>query len=325
MFLFRFGLVWGDAMVQPVNVFVSYRRMDSTPHLADRIGEALKQAFENVFVDVDFITPGSMFGDAIGRALSECEILLVLIGRDWINVVDDQGRRRLDDPDDWIVRELRTALDRDIRVIPVLTDGVRMPRRDELPPALKQLADRHYLTMHRESFDHDMDRLLTAIHDSRTSGHQHSPITVSVELKANSWLRDRFDSIPGSGHGVLITVETRSRQAVILRWLEPVVVSRLPVSSDNWIVALSALPVRFFDVWLDEDPPLLSGADGHDFPFTVSERDPEMFLVKTHFTGGIVSWYLNIAWHCQGRNGVHRIDMDGQPFRTAGPTRRTDG
>jgi hypothetical protein len=143
-------------------VFVSYRRED-TRYAAGRLGDRLNERFDHVFMDIDDIDPGVDFTDAIRRAVGECDILLALIGDKWTSAVDEQGRRRLDDPDDWIVQELRVALDRGIRVIPVLVDAARMPSRSELPEALAPLARRQAVPVRFESFTPDSERLILAI------------------------------------------------------------------------------------------------------------------------------------------------------------------
>jgi TIR domain len=136
-----------------IRVFVSYRREDSR-HVAGRLFDHLAERFgtDNVFMDVDSIEPGLDFGIAIERAVAECDVLLALIGQAWLSTVDEQGRRRLDDPDDLVVLEVRSALDRDIRVIPVLIDGAMAPRRSELPEVLAPLARRNAVRLYHETF-----------------------------------------------------------------------------------------------------------------------------------------------------------------------------
>jgi hypothetical protein len=127
----------GSTMAQAsAGIFVSYRHHD-TPHVAGRLAHWLAErvAPAQVFLD-DSIDPGQDFVDAIDKAVSACNVLLAVIGRGWIAVVDEQGRRRLTDPRDWVVREIQTALARDIPVIPVLVDGARMPDARQLPPAI---------------------------------------------------------------------------------------------------------------------------------------------------------------------------------------------
>jgi hypothetical protein len=75
--------------------------------------------------------------EVITRAGGSCDVLLALIGDEWLTITDEHGRRRLDDPDDFMRLEIEAALTRNVRVIPILVDGVRMPRVAELPASLE--------------------------------------------------------------------------------------------------------------------------------------------------------------------------------------------
>lgn len=145
-------------------VFLSYRR-EETRHIAGRIADRIGP--DRVFMDVDSIEPGVDFGVAIAGAVESCEVLVAVIGQEWLTSADHRGRRRLDDPDDFVVLEIGTALRRSIRVIPVLVDGAYMPRRDELPPALESLARRNAVRIDHESFSADIGRLLAGLETSQ--------------------------------------------------------------------------------------------------------------------------------------------------------------
>lgn len=95
---------------------------------------------EQVFMDVEGIEPGLDFVEAIERAVGSCRVLIVIIGDEWTTVTDAAGRRRLDDPHDFIRLETDTALRRKIRVVPVLVGGAVMPRADELQAGLLSAA-----------------------------------------------------------------------------------------------------------------------------------------------------------------------------------------
>jgi hypothetical protein len=122
-------------------VFISYRRQESSG-LAGRLYDRLAARFGNdqVFMDVDTIALGVDFAEVIAQAVSTCQVLLAVIGPRWLTVTDEDGRRRLDDPDDLVRLEIAAALERDIRVIPILVEGAAMPRRQQLPEALAGLA-----------------------------------------------------------------------------------------------------------------------------------------------------------------------------------------
>jgi TIR domain len=102
-------------------VFISYRREESSG-LAGRLYDRLAARFgdDQVFMDVDTIDLGVDFADVITQAVSTCEVLLAIIGPRWLTATDDDGQRRLDDPDDTVRLEIAAALERDIRVIPIL-------------------------------------------------------------------------------------------------------------------------------------------------------------------------------------------------------------
>ena len=105
------------AVTGRVRVFLSYRRAD-TQHVAGRAGDKLGELFE-LFMDIDTIPPGVDFTDYVRRAVGSCDVLLAFIGDRWVSLTDNQGRRRIDDPTDWVVEEISVALKRGVRVIPV--------------------------------------------------------------------------------------------------------------------------------------------------------------------------------------------------------------
>jgi TIR domain len=116
-------------------IFISYRRQDTSDvagrlydRLADRFGEA------RVFMDVDTIELGVDFAEVITSAVGTCEVLLAVIGPNWVTATGKDGRR-LEDPDDIVRLEVEAALAREVRVIPVLVGGAVMPQRGELRTA----------------------------------------------------------------------------------------------------------------------------------------------------------------------------------------------
>jgi hypothetical protein len=90
-------------------------------------------------------------------------VLLALIGDQWLTITDQHGRRRLDDPDDFVRLEIEAALTRNVRVIPILVEGARLPRADELPPSLARLVRRQALELSPARFDFDTSQLLQVL------------------------------------------------------------------------------------------------------------------------------------------------------------------
>ena len=143
-------------------VFISYRRCDAGPYarlLQVRLGQHLPGT--PVFMDLDSIEAGADFAEAIKAALESCRVLIALIGPKWLTVSDAEGRPRLDDPDDCVRFEIRTALEHRARVIPVLVDGVTMPHRRQLPDDLAKLARLNALQMSYDRYEYDESRLIS--------------------------------------------------------------------------------------------------------------------------------------------------------------------
>jgi len=145
-------------------IFISYRRQDSS-HLAGRLYDRLADRFgaDLVFMDVATIDLGVDFAEVITRAVGTCQVLVALIGPQWVTAADPDGRRRLRDPNDFVRLEIQAALERDVRLIPILVEGAPMPRVRDLPRQLAGLARRNAMTMRHESFPYDAERLVTAI------------------------------------------------------------------------------------------------------------------------------------------------------------------
>ncbi len=144
-------------------IFISYRRVD-TEGYTGRLFDRLKQRFGqgNVFMDVTGIEYGLDFYEVIEEAVGSCDALIAMIGPRWLTVTDDGGRRRLDNPDDFVRLEIRTALKRNIRVIPALVGGVSMPRPTDLPEDLRLLTRRNALKI-GDDFHPTVDRLIAVL------------------------------------------------------------------------------------------------------------------------------------------------------------------
>lgn len=145
-------------------IFISYRREESAGH-AGRIYDRLRERFgrERVFMDVSAIEPGVDFVEAIDRAVGSCTVLLVVIGRKWLDCTDAAGRRRLDDKSDFIRLEVGTALRRNIRVIPVLVQNAAMPGEADLTDDLKLLARRNAIDINDTHWDTDLAQLVETL------------------------------------------------------------------------------------------------------------------------------------------------------------------
>ena len=147
------------------HIFVSYRRSDSAD-IAGRIYDRLTGKFGRgpIFKDVDSIPLGLDFKEFLDRKVSECNVLLAIIGDRWLEASDSTGKKRLDDPTDFVRIEIASALERGIPVIPLIVRGAYMPPEESLPNGLKKLAYRNGIHIRPDpDFHRDMDRLIAAL------------------------------------------------------------------------------------------------------------------------------------------------------------------
>ncbi|HEY8113163.1 MAG TPA: toll/interleukin-1 receptor domain-containing protein, partial [Actinomycetes bacterium] len=145
-------------------IFISYRREDSAypaGWLFDRLADSYGKG--QIFKDVDNIELGEDFVERITAAVGSCDVLLALIGPQWLTIADERGRRRLDSGDDFVRLEIEAALTRKVLVIPILVDGASMPDPDELPPSLAKLVRRQALELSPNRFETDTGRLLKVL------------------------------------------------------------------------------------------------------------------------------------------------------------------
>jgi hypothetical protein len=147
-------------------IFISYRRSDSLT-FTGRIYDRLVDAFgaDNVFKDVDRLLVGVDFRSVINREIGSSDVLLAIVGPNWLDAVDEDGNRRLDNPNDFVRLELEFGLRRrTMLLVPVLIGGARMPTEEQLPPSLRDFAFRHAAIVREDpDFRGDISRLIEQI------------------------------------------------------------------------------------------------------------------------------------------------------------------
>jgi formylglycine-generating enzyme required for sulfatase activity len=145
-------------------IFICYRREESSAW-AGRLSDRLSNHFPSnqIFMDVDSVDLGEDFVKTIEKTVGSCDVLIAVIGKSWLTSCDQEGQRRLDNPEDFVRIEIATALKRDIRVIPVLVDSASMPRSRDLPDDLKGLVRRNALQLSHDRFRTDSERLASAV------------------------------------------------------------------------------------------------------------------------------------------------------------------
>jgi len=164
-------------------IFINYRRDDSIG-TAGRLRDRLAQAFgqNNLFMDVDSIPAGVDFFTYLNKQVAACDVLLVVIGQNWLDAKDESGKRRLDNPDDFVAVEIAAALGRDIRVIPILVDDARMPKADRLPDPIKLLARRNAVELRHTHFHRDAEALIGKIRSAFDGGSVKSRLRRAMPM-----------------------------------------------------------------------------------------------------------------------------------------------
>jgi len=142
-------------------IFISYRREDSIAYagrlfdrLADQFGE------EQIFMDIDTMKLGHSFVKQLEDAVSACDVLIAVIGKNWLTGTDEAGHCRLDNPKDFVRIEIKTALERDIPVIPLLVGGATIPEATSLPDDIANLSELHGMELSDTRFRADAARLI---------------------------------------------------------------------------------------------------------------------------------------------------------------------
>jgi len=117
-------------------IFISYRREDA-PDVVGRLHDRIVMRFgpDSVFRDVESIAMGTDFREHLRRALDQCSTLIAVVGPGFL-------RRSNADGTDYLVEEIAGALERGLRVLPVLVHGAEMPRHDQIPKTIQDFAFR---------------------------------------------------------------------------------------------------------------------------------------------------------------------------------------
>jgi formylglycine-generating enzyme len=165
-------------------IFISYRR-DDTAGIVGRIDDHLRARFgkDAVFIDVDSVPLGVDFQKHIASAVSQCDLVLAVIGTNWVG--ETGAERRIDDPEDFVRIEIEAALNRDIPVIPILIDHTPMPTKADLPPSLARLTYRNATNVDQgRDFHPNVDRLVKGI-----EFHLRQPTNAIVKPPGETALR----------------------------------------------------------------------------------------------------------------------------------------
>ena len=147
-------------------IFINYRKADCQA-VVDNLAKELKKHFgaDRVFKDDQDIGGGDKWPDRLRQAVMDCEVLLAVVGEQWLTAHDEDGRRRIDDAEDWVRREIVTALENGKWVLPLLVGPAKMPSRRGLTGnPLQPFAELQWLPLRPgRDFDSDMAALVRTL------------------------------------------------------------------------------------------------------------------------------------------------------------------
>jgi hypothetical protein len=208
-------------------IFISYRR-DDADEAAGRLSDHLVGQFgqDNVFMDVDGIAPGRDFRKVIEETLTQCDVLLGVMGRNWLDIKDETGKRRLENETDFVRLEIASALRRDIPVIPVRVQGATVPKPDSLPPDLQDFSYRNAVELTHERWNSDVQLLVEKMRRlfnepcppvAEPSATTTTPPPASQQQRVASAPSQAFAS-PMPPPAASANIEGRQRTRKIIKW-----------------------------------------------------------------------------------------------------------
>ena len=287
------------------SVFISYRREDSQGQaralfqdLAASIGK------DAVFMDVDSIGLGRDFREVLQERLATCDLMLVLIGREWLAGKDGTGRRRLDNPADFVCMEIAAALQRKIPITPLLVEGAAMPTAEQLPESIRDLAYRNGFELSHNRWDSDVRELLKRLGigpatADRAAAGGAGPAPAVARPAGKPWLAIAALAIAAlavaAGAFVYVGPRDRATQAGPPGVAAATRAAQAPAAEGTTVAERT-------HSFAAADSQLTSGTVNTyvSSPFTVEDLDPDKdfrieFEVKSTRTGG--STRYGVAWN----------------------------
>ncbi|MEV0703330.1 toll/interleukin-1 receptor domain-containing protein [Saccharopolyspora sp. NPDC050389] len=199
-------------------IFISYRHGDNA-YAARWLNVVLRGRFgaDRVFFDTG-MDPGVNYVQEIERELDSCAVLLAVIGPQWMAIADELGRRRLENPNDVVVREISTALRNGVRVIPVLIDDAEMPKSAELPTDLRPLTQHNGVVLNPGTSDSELGRLLGAL-DRHLANPSSVPPEPEPPAEPEPGVRSRYDLLHDLVQECITPPDGRGRELPVIRLL----------------------------------------------------------------------------------------------------------
>src|SRR5262249_23818677 len=184
----------------------NYRRKQEGGWAADAIATRLAREFgaERIFLDVTGIPPGAKFAEQIRSEIARAVALVVVLGKDWYQIQDDEtGEQRIARADDWVRSEIRTAVERQIPIFPLLIDDATPPSKEVLPDDIKEFIGNQAWQVRQAHVDDDLRPVIeelakrTGIPRAVSAKSDHASAVIapdhySATIKELLYVRDTF-------------------------------------------------------------------------------------------------------------------------------------
>jgi hypothetical protein len=172
-------------------VFISYRRETAAGEARALYGALAAQLGRtSAFMDVDSIALGRDFRSVLQKTLESCDVMLVVIDKDWVEDKNEKGEHRLEDPHDYVRMEVSAGLKRDIVVTPVLVRGAHMPAAEQLPEEIRDLAYRNAFEITHNRWESDVQEMIRRLglksEGIETNNPSIAPILATAQFR--SWM-----------------------------------------------------------------------------------------------------------------------------------------
>lgn len=146
-----------------MNIFINYRRADSayqTDRLCELLSKYLQKPKKQLYMDIESTALGVDYIEVISEKISECDVMLTLIGEEWLTLQrPNTDVTRIHEDSDLVRKEIRTALEAEKPVVPTMFDGATYLKESDLPADIANLAWRNGISIQRDTFEEDVHRL----------------------------------------------------------------------------------------------------------------------------------------------------------------------
>jgi hypothetical protein len=173
----------GPAEKRELRLFINYRVEDTGP-TASRLFDELERCYgaNRVFIDHRSIEGGEKWPERLEKEVKRATVMLVLVGERWLKIQDAETfERRLSLPEDWVRKEIETALVSHLTTLVIVLVDEAQPVKAQVlrtVPSLVPLADLQAVRLRRRDWPHDIAQLRSLLlkHGFESTGSNESGV-----------------------------------------------------------------------------------------------------------------------------------------------------